>query len=63
MRIPPNELNLARKRLMLGGSLMQAAEIIGAGRDELDLALWRYATRRGFSANPDVRHSYIRRVS
>jgi hypothetical protein len=63
VKIPPNELNHARKRLMLGGSLMQAATDIGVGRDELDLELWRYATRRGYSANPAVRRSYLRRVS
>ncbi len=63
MKIPRHQLLLARKRLMLGGSLMQAATEIGVGRDELDLELWRYATRQGYSANPAVRRSYLRRVS
>ena len=65
MKIPRHQLLLARKRLMLGGSLMQAATEIGVGRDELDLALWNYATR---TASCGVDHlggrvPYLRSVS
>ena len=63
MKIPPNELNHARKRLMLGGSLMQAATEIGVGRDELDLSLWNYATREAWAENPSARVTYLRSVS
>lgn len=31
----------ARRCLARGGSLMEAAMLVGWGRDELDLALWR----------------------
>ena len=63
MKIPPNELNHARKRLMLGGSLIDAATVIGVGRDELDLALWNYATRAAWQENPSARVTYLRSVS
>ncbi len=63
MKIPRHQLLLARKRLMLGGSLMQAATEIGVGRDELDLSLWNYATREAWAENPSARVTYLRSVS
>ena len=63
MKIPRYQLLLARKRLMFGGSLMDAATEIGVGRDELDLSLWNYATREAWAENPSARVSYLRSVS
>ena len=63
MKIPRHQLLLARKRLMLGGSLIQAATEIGVGRDELDLSLWNYATRAAWQENPSARVTYLRSVS
>lgn len=63
MKIGRTQLLLARKRLMLGGSLMQAASDIGVGRDELDLSLWNYATRVAWQETSNVRTSYLRSVS
>lgn len=63
MKIPPNELNHARKRLMLGGSLIEAASVIDVTPAELDLSLWNYATRAAWSENPSARVTYLRSVS
>lgn len=63
MKIGRAQLLLARKRLMLGGSLIDAATDIGVGRDELDLSLWNYATRVAWQETPSVRTSYLRSVS
>lgn len=63
VKIPRNHLLIARKRLMLGGSLIEAATEIGVGRDELDLSLWNYATREAWAENPSARVSYLRSVS
>lgn len=38
--ISPVAMGLARDCLRRGGSLIEAATLIGRGRDELDFALW-----------------------
>lgn len=63
MKIGRNQLLLARKRLMLGGSLIDAATDIGVGRDELDLSLWNHATRVAWQETPNVRTSYLRSMA
>lgn len=46
--IPPirhDALERARKALMLGGSLREAAELIDVDTEQLDVNLWRRLTR------------------
>lgn len=40
-------MQLARDCLSRGGSLIDAATLIGCGRDELDFALWLSLGERG----------------
>lgn len=63
MKIPRHQLLLARKRLMFGGSLIDAAAVIDVTPAELDLSLWNYATRAAWSENPSARVTYLRSVS
>lgn len=48
-------LQRARKSLSLGKSLQTAAALNGWGTDQLDLLLWKNATRDGLSAEQFAR--------
>lgn len=63
MKIPRNQLLLARKFLMLGHDLASAARVIDVTPAELDLSLWNYATRAAWDETRAVRSNYIRVVS
>lgn len=63
MKIPRNQLLLARKFLALGHGLSSAARVIDVTPAELDLSLWNYATRAAWQENPSARVTYLRSVS
>lgn len=63
MKIPRNQLLLARKFLALGHDLSSAARVIDVTPAELDLSLWNYATRVAWQETSNVRTPYLRSVS